>query len=354
MKKICIIGHFGFGQTLLNGQTIKTKVVAAEIEKQFGADNVILLDLAGGIKKIPGLLIKIPSMLCRCDYIIMMPVENGLRFLTPLLCFWNLFFKKELHYVVIGGWLPDFIANKSWLKREMKKFDGIYVETNTMKSDLGLMGIKNVLVMPNCKPLNILKENELIYPEGVPYRLCTFSRVMQEKGIEDAVNAVRAVNEQFGREVYTLDIYGQVDVNQTEWFDKLKSAFPKYVCYGGMVPADHSVEVLKKYFMLLFPTYYEGEGFAGTLIDAYSAGVPVIATDWKYNAELVTEQVGYTYPTGNQLKLIEILKEAAANPSHILSKKKSCVLEADKYRIEKVIQVLLDKLGGCQSRAGDQ
>lgn len=40
-----------------------------------------------------------------------------------------------------------------------------------------------------------------------PLRLCTFSRVMKEKGIEDAVNAVEAVNEYFGRLVYTLDIW---------------------------------------------------------------------------------------------------------------------------------------------------
>ena len=44
-------------------------------------------------------------------------------------------------------------------------------------------------------------------PELKPLPLCTFSRVMKEKGIEDAVYAVRTVNEHFGRTVYTLDIY---------------------------------------------------------------------------------------------------------------------------------------------------
>lgn len=46
------------------------------------------------------------------------------------------------------------------------------------------------------------------------------------KGIEDAVNAVEAVNEYFGRMVYTLDIYGQVDFEQAEWFDELKDNIP--------------------------------------------------------------------------------------------------------------------------------
>lgn len=59
-------------------------------------------------------------------------------------------------------------------------------------------------------------------PESEPLPLCTFSRVMKEKGIEDAVNAVKSVNKYFGRVVYTLDIYGQVDSNQTGWFDNLR------------------------------------------------------------------------------------------------------------------------------------
>ena len=52
---------------------------------------------------------------------------------------------------------------------------------------------------------------------------------MKEKGIEDAVNAVKTVNEHFGRTVYTLDIYGQVDSAQTEWFNELENTFPSYI-----------------------------------------------------------------------------------------------------------------------------
>ena len=78
---------------------------------------------------------------------------------------------------------------------------------------------------------------------------------------------------------------------------------------------DKSVDVLKCYFALLFPTDYEGEGCAGTLRDAYSAGVPVIASDWKYNAELVNEDVGYVYPTMDNTALIALLTEAAVNPT---------------------------------------
>lgn len=47
MKKVCVIGHFGFGENLLNGQTIKTKIVTKELDKQFGADQVVKIETHG-------------------------------------------------------------------------------------------------------------------------------------------------------------------------------------------------------------------------------------------------------------------------------------------------------------------
>ena len=50
LYKICIIGHFGFGEELLNGQTIKTKIITNELEKQIGKNNIKKIDTRGGIK----------------------------------------------------------------------------------------------------------------------------------------------------------------------------------------------------------------------------------------------------------------------------------------------------------------
>ena len=344
MKRVCIIGHFGHGENLLNGQTVKTKIVTKEIVKELGKKEVSCIDTHGGMKTLINSLLQLLTVVKYHKNIIIMPAENGLRIFAPLLVLLNLLYHRKLHYVVIGGWLPEFLKKRKKLTKALMSFDCIYVETNTMRKALEIQGFNNVYVMSNFKDLNILKESELVYPHTEPYHLCTFSRVMKEKGIEDAVNAVKTVNEHLGRTVYTLDIYGQVDSAQTEWFNELKSTFPSYIKYGELVPFDKSVEVLKNYFALLFPTYYEGEGFAGTLLDAMAAGVPVIASDWKYNSEIVNEKAGYVYPAHDNHALVDTLLCVGKNPNLLLSKKSGCLKEAEKYRAENVIKRLTSKL----------
>ena len=346
MRTVSIVGHFAKRKQDLGGQTIKTKTITEELKNYFGQEQVLEIDTCGGVKTLLEAPFQVFYALKNSKNVIIFPAHNALRVYAPLLSFENRLFnkKRNLHYVVIGGWLPHFLRDKRHLSKCLKCFDGIYVETNTMKTALEEQGFKNVFVMPNCKKLTILSAKELVYPNSIPYKLCTFSRVSREKGIEDAVNAISEVNKALGYTVFSLDIYGQVDIEQTVWFKKLQEKFPKYVQYCGIVPFEKSVDVLKKYFALLFPTYYDGEGFAGTLIDAFSAGVPVIATDWRYNAEIVNKEVGYVYPTRDQLAFVDILKFVATNPVCILNKKPRCLQEAEQYRIDKAIKVLISRL----------
>ena len=332
MKKVCVIGHFGFGEELLNGQTIKTKTVTAELEKQLGAEQVFKIDTHGGVRALPGVVTKMAKAFRSCENIIIFPAHNGVRVFVPLCRFFNQFYHRKLHYVVIGGWLDSLLEKHRILTNMLKGFTGIYVETQSMQRALSQRGLANVFIMPNFKDIPILEPSELIYPTGKPYRLCTFSRVMKEKGIEDAVRAVKAVNEKNGCAVFTLDIYGQVDPAQTGWFETLKAGFPEYIRYGGLVPFNETVDTLKNYYALLFPTYYDGEGFAGTLLDAMAAGVPVIASDWKYNAEIVKpDKNGLLCDVKSVDALVIALEKFLRNREGLVEMKLLCLEEAKKY-----------------------
>ena len=180
MKKVSIIGHLGIDKCQLSGQIVKTQTVTKELEKRFGSEEVVKFDTHGSkIKNI----IKSPFQALKAlnfsSNAVIFPAQNGLRIFAPLLVFFKKFFKgRKLHYVVIGGWLSEFLKGKPILSERLKKFDFIYVETSTMKKALEEQGFCNVVVMPNFKDLKILEPSDVIYSTGEPHKLCTFSRAL--------------------------------------------------------------------------------------------------------------------------------------------------------------------------------
>lgn len=332
MKQICIIGHFGFGKELLNGQTIKTKTITKALEKQLGIKQIMKIDTHGGALFFPKILIQVVVAFFRCKNIIILPAHRGLRIFSPLCVVLNKIFNRRIHYIVIGGWLNKYLEDNKIVEKSLKSFTGVYVETKIMQRSLEKRGMNNIHVIRNFKHIRNLNEQELVYAINEPYRLCTFSRVMIEKGISDAVESVIAVNERYGRTVFKLDIYGQVDSEQFEWFDNLKASFPEYIQYKGFVGAEESVEVLKDYFLLLFPTRFYTEGIPGSIIDAYAAGIPVIASKWESFSDVIKEaETGIGYSFGNKQALTETLTRIYNNPQIISDMKVACLREAENY-----------------------
>lgn len=109
-----------------------------------------------------------------------------------------------------------------------------------------------------------------------------------------------------------------------------------------MVPFDKSVEAIRDYYALLFPTYWKGEGFAGTIIDAFSAGLPVIATDWNCNGEVVEHMVsGILYPKEKIGDLETAITWTTENPEKVALMRKACIHRAQQYQPDQHIPVMV-------------
>lgn len=341
LKKVAILGHFAFGKDKANGQTIKTKIIGEALRKEVGKNEVDFFDTMGGWKfllKMPLVMIR---MLLKHRNIIIMPAYKGIHLITPLIVMLNMPFRRKLHYVVIGGWLPSYVGKYLVLRWAVRKIDMVYVETQYMFKEMECKGYQNLRLMPNFKYIKIMDEANLKFANTPPFRLCTFSRVMREKGIEDAIQAVKKCNETLKQQVFKLDIYGLVQQGQEQWFEQLMSLQPEEIKYCGIVPFDKSTEVLGNYFALLFTTRFWTEGFPGTLIDAMSAGVPPIASDCPSCKEIIVDgQSGLLFPLGDFEKLADRLMQCARNPSTINNMRLQCIKKAREYMPEHIIKVL--------------
>lgn len=132
-------------------------------------------------------------------------------------------------------------------------------------------------------------------------RFVFISRIVPQKGIEE----IFKVSEQLPLD-YTIDVYGPIDSRHYEsnYFDDKK------LNYKGVLRPDEVLETLNQYDVKLLPSYFEGEGYPGILIECLSLGIPVITTDWLSLTEIITDKFNG--------KIIPI-KDSAALEQAILS-----------------------------------
>ena len=104
-------------------------------------------------------------------------------------------------------------------------------------------------------------------------------------------------------------------------------------------------KVLSKYDLMVFPTYYQGEGFAGAILDSYISGVPVIASDWRYNSEIIKEgETGKLFISQDIDDLTDKLEFLINNPDLIYKMKRNCLEEAKKYNADILINEFIKDL----------
>lgn len=344
MKKVGIVGHFGFGYNLLNGQTIKVKILLKEFQKQLGQNNAMTVDTHGGIKKIPAMIWNTIKMFRQCENCMVLPAYKGVLIFTPLFSLLNIFYHRKTYYIVVGGWLDGYLNKYKWLEGLLRNYTAVCVETTTMKTALEKRGFTNIELMKNCKDLPILSLQDLPCDFVQPYPLCTFSRVMKGKGIEKLVEALRRINDKEGKIIYTLDIYGEVWKDYVEEFKEIQGAFPEYITYKGSVNYDQSVETLRGYFALVFPTLFYTEGVPGTIIDAYAAGLPVISSKWESYDDVIEDNItGVGYEFGSDDALVEILEKIQNNPQIVIAMKADCLRKAEEFSPRKIVGEFIQK-----------
>lgn len=345
-KGIAIVGRMAAGVELLDGQTVKTRVLCEELQRRFPERVQIWVDTyeyrAHGVSILWNTL----RAFVKCEHIFVLLSRNGRKFFFPLLTGLNRIFHRRLYHDVVGGALPGEAAQSEALRRQLRQFEVNWVEFAGMKEELEQLGISNVEVLPNFKRLRMRSAYDLPAHHEPPYVFSMFSRVTKEKGMTAASEAVAEVNRRLGKPMAHLRIYGPVEAGYREEFRQILSKYADCVSYLGCIPVEQSVEALRDSFMLLFPSVYPGEGMPGTIIDAFSAGLPVIATNWHFNAELVRSgETGYCYNWTRPELLAEHILHAVSHPEEVDAMRPACLVEAAKYSPEAVMEQIFRRMG---------
>ncbi|MDJ0786640.1 MAG: glycosyltransferase family 4 protein [Myxococcota bacterium] len=118
--------------------------------------------------------------------------------------------------------------------------------------------------------------------EGGARRFAFASHVKASKGIHEILEASRSLPPDC-----SVDVYGPF----REGMDESVFEGQERVVYHGPLSADAVQPMLAEHDVLLLPTYHFGEGYPGILLEAYSVGIPVIASRWRAIPEIVEDGV---------------------------------------------------------------
>jgi glycosyltransferase involved in cell wall biosynthesis len=150
-------------------------------------------------------------------------------------------------------------------------------------------------------------------------------RIIKEKGVDIILDSV-----QYYKDLkITIDIFGSLEGDYTTQYFEAKGK--GIVHYKGILPADQVHEVLLNYDALILPTFYEGEGYPGVIIEAYGAGLPVITTKWKSIPEIVDTKSGILIPPKSSKALAQAINNLYVDDELYRRLKEGAIEKREKF-----------------------
>ena len=139
------------------------------------------------------------------------------------------------------------------------------------------------------------------YPEGDIVKFAFISRIMKEKGIDQYLDAAKAIKEKYSNVEFHI-----CGFCEDEYEGRLKEYNDnEIIIYHGMIR--DVAGFMSEMNCIVHPTYYP-EGISNVLLEAAASGRPIITTNRSGCREVVDDGVnGYMIPQKNSEKLIEAI-----------------------------------------------
>lgn len=341
-RKAIILGWINQGNTPQCGETVKNQHIVSQLHK--AGIKTIQLDFYRW-KKRPWVLLKTLSSLLfnpKTPLILSSAPKN----IYPLIKLHKFIkSKRNIIHWVIGGNLHVLLDDGTFKASFLNSVKTTIVENPSMLHSLKSQGVDNAIHLPNFKPIDYIpaipQKNEKI-------KFVFLSRIKPEKGIDLLIEAIDILNAEGLQDKYQVDLYGRIDEDyKTKFLNATSSR--ENVNYLGFLNLSTSdgYDKLAQYDAMLFPTHWISEGFAGIFIDAFISGLPVIATDWAHNANIITHgKTGLIFPPKSAHSIAEVMRDCINGKIDLYQMRANCQNEAMKYDIDNVVTPdLLKKIG---------
>ncbi|NLB86810.1 MAG: glycosyltransferase family 4 protein [Bacteroidales bacterium] len=171
-----------------------------------------------------------------------------------------------------------------------------------------------------------------------PYKLVFLSSLRTKKGVELLIETVKKIPSN----LVLLDLYGPI---RKDFNKNILNVLPNNIAYKGFVRKENVTRVLAKYDLFIFPTFYEKEGFPSVILDAFAAGLPVVASNINFNSEIVKHlRNGFIFDYMSKNALYSTIIQALENVEKLKQISLNNIEDVKQYELKKVLNLVFHDL----------
>lgn len=274
----------------VGGATVLFKQLIDDI-KSTGDEEIILINTTGGkglinyISRILKIIFLLTTNISKADVVSFHSSISGAVKIGVVVHVFCLIFNKKWSFRGFGGNYNKWYENTGFLNRclfnhTVLSANLVLFETKESVNYFRLKTNSRVEWYPNSRKIERQYLDSVVRTQA--RKFIFLGHVKETKGIKLILKMASGMPEDI-----SIDIYGPLlDGMHVSDFDNTS------VRYCGSIPSDMVNTVLKKYDVLLFPTFYDGEGYPGVILEAYACGLPVITSRWRNIPEIVDASSG--------------------------------------------------------------
>lgn len=345
MRRILLVGDIREGRPPETGEQVKNQLLASYLGQRHRLSTID----TDGWKRRPWVVPRIlaAAIWGRYDTILLSASSGSVHRLLKLLAVSPKTLSKTV-YLVVGGYLPTGIREGRFQASTYSGLKAVVLQGEALRRDLSALGVRSPLhVMPNSKPLRRRYGNDGRYRDAV-VRFLFLARISEAKGTLTVFEAMDHPLLKGRQDEFSVDFYGRIEEGHRERF-LAETALRNNCSYRGYIDVTHDPDQaygrFAGYHAMLFPTYWVGEGFPGVVIDAYLSGLPVIASDWNMNREVVEDgATGRLVPVRDSAALAEAMASVMDDRETWAAMSRRCHVAAGAYDSEAVLSAHLEPL----------
>lgn len=338
MKKVIFVGWVNQDKAPVDGETTKNQYIIAELKKYC---KLTVLDFYEK-KRHPWIYLQaLWAFITKPNATIILST-SAKNVYGMLKLFKALRVRRDIIHWVIGGAFGKHVQEGRFRADIFNLVRYNLVQCKSMIAELEAAGVTNARFVSNFKPITYYPDLEKAIAgrkASDKLRFVFLSRIMPDKGCDYLLEAIQILNRKGLQYKFVVDFYGRIDGSYQETFIQKLNELGN-ANYKSLLDlrTNEGYDTLATYHAMVFPTYWKGEGFAGVFIDAFIAGLPVLASDWAYNAEILSgEQLGLVYPTHDVSALVDTMEKCIHGKADLTGMALRARNEAAKYQADRVM-----------------